>query len=262
MIFLKLGGSLITVKDEAETARPEVLARIATEIAGFITEQPEQRLLLGHGSGSFGHAAAARHKLGGPDEPGDWEAYWEVWAAARRLHDLVMQALIEAGLPAISMPPSASGLSADGKLEQLAVEPIEHALRAGLLPVVQGDVIFDRHRGAAIISTEAVFAFLAKRLRPDRLLLAGAEAGVYADYPDRQQLLDELTRRDLAGLPLLGAAEADVTGGMRDKVERSLQLVEALPGLDAWIFSGHEPGSVTRALAGQPTGTRLRAASD
>ena len=61
MQFLKLGGSLITDKDTAHTPRIDVIDRIAGEIKKYLVEHPQDSLLLGHGSGSFGHVPAAKY---------------------------------------------------------------------------------------------------------------------------------------------------------------------------------------------------------
>ncbi|MCK4693468.1 MAG: hypothetical protein KAT23_07545, partial [Anaerolineales bacterium] len=109
MILLKLGGSLITDKQRPETPRPQVLSRLAKEIAQAKQEQPELQLVVGHGSGSFGHTAAARYGTHlGASSAADWLGFAKVWAAAQRLNRLVIDALIEVGLPAIAFPPSAS----------------------------------------------------------------------------------------------------------------------------------------------------------
>ena len=50
--------------------------------------------------------------------------------------------------------------------------------RTGSVPVVFGDVALDEVRGGTIISTEEIFAWLAVRLRPQRVILAGEVAGV------------------------------------------------------------------------------------
>lgn len=55
------------------------------------------------------------------------------------------------------------------------------ALANGILPVVYGDVVFDEVRGGTILSTEDLFQHLAHQLHPERVLLAGLEAGVWAD---------------------------------------------------------------------------------
>jgi isopentenyl phosphate kinase len=255
MIFLKLGGSLITFKDQPDTARLEVLERLAGEVAGARRGQPELAILIGHGSGSFGHVAAARQRthLGGDN----WLGFAEVWRAANHLHRLVIDALIAAGLPALSFPPSASAIARSGTPIQLAVEPIRRSLEAGLVPVVQGDVAFDEVQGTTILSTEAVFEFLVPRLLPDRVLLAGIEGGVYRDFPRNSLLAEIVTEADLQGPSLASSAATDVTGGMADKVRHALSMAAARPGIDVRIFSAEEPGSLRSALLGSTPGTRV-----
>ena len=61
MLFLKLGGSLITDKHTPRTPRPDVLARLMQEITEARAARPGMRIVLGHGSGSFGHVEAKRY---------------------------------------------------------------------------------------------------------------------------------------------------------------------------------------------------------
>jgi len=134
MIFLKLGGSLITEKSQTETARLEVIDRLATEIQDVRRENPELTILLGHGSGSFGHHAAAKFGTHhGVSTIEDWKGVAAVWKAANMLHRFVMDSLLAAGLPVISFPPSASAIAKDGELISLAIQPIQHALLKGLI---------------------------------------------------------------------------------------------------------------------------------
>jgi isopentenyl phosphate kinase len=258
MIFLKLGGSLITEKSKINSARLGVIDRIANEIAAFHREGPETALLLGHGSGSFGHAAAAKAQTkSGAAGRQQWEGFTDVWAAAHALNRLVVDGLRRAGVPALSLPPSASAVCQNGELVQMAVEPIERTLAAGVIPVVYGDVAVDRQLGATIVSTEQVLAYLVDPLRPSRMLLAGIETGVYADYPSRHELLATLSPADLQAITLQGADSADVTGGMADKVRRTLDLAARFPSLEIRIFSGRGPGTIRSALNGEPLGTRI-----
>jgi len=60
-VFLKLGGSLLTDKTQSEAVRLHVVRRMAKEIADAMARKPQLRLIIGHGSGSFGHVAAARY---------------------------------------------------------------------------------------------------------------------------------------------------------------------------------------------------------
>ena len=258
MIFLKLGGSLITDKGEAETPRLDVLARLAQEIAEARSQQPEVRLLLGHGSGSFGHPEAARHGTrAGARSPEDWRGFQKVWWSAHRLHRHVLDSLAQAGLPVLSFPPSTSALCDAGELMEMATGPIIRSLEARLLPLVQGDVAFDRSWGATIVSTEQAMGYLARLLRPSRVLLAGAEAGVYARFPATAPPLGMLSRGDLAAVKVGASVSADVTGGMADKVDWGLRLAAEMPGVEVRIFSGSIAGNVRGALLGGSPGTLL-----
>lgn len=258
MIFLKLGGSLITDKAVRERARPQVIERLAIEIREALLAKPETRLLIGHGSGSFGHPAAARFgTLDGARTGDEWRGFAEVWSAAHRLHRIVLDALTGAGLSVLSFPPSANAIANRGEIVEMADEQIRRALKAGLIPLVHGDVAFDRSRGATILSTERVLTHLANVLHPSRILLAGIEEGVYRDYPARHQLLSELSQAMLPEIRLETAESTDVTGGMEHKVQQAFQLAHADPQAEVRIFSGETSGNLQAALLGYALGTRI-----
>ena len=260
--LLKLGGSLITDKASTHTPRPAVLERLADEIAAARQQDPGLNLVLGHGSGSFGHVPARRYGTRqGVHSFAEWRGFVEVWREAAALNHLVLHALDAAGLPAISLPPSASVTADDGKVLSWDLSPIQAALRTGILPVIYGDVVFDLTRGGTILSTEDLFAHLAGELRPSRILLAGLEPGVWADYPANTRLVPEITPQNFAAMTtaVSGSAVTDVTGGMASKVLESLSWVQTVPGLQVLIFSGEEPGVVGEALAGKAVGTLIHA---
>ncbi len=256
--FLKLGGSLITDKDNPHTARMETLHRLAEEIREAQIALPNVRLIIGHGSGSFGHIPAKRHGTRqGVRTQAEWEGFVEVWKQARDLNQIVLDAFDQAGIPAIAFPPSAIIQSAGGKPAIVQAEPIKSALLAGLTPVVAGDVIFDTISGGTIFSTEDVFMALAGEIVPDRILLCGKDEGVCQDYPDCQQILPKIapaTYHQVHGT-VNGSSSVDVTGGMREKVEIMLNLVEKYPASQAVIFSGLLPGNLFEVLMGNIHGT-------
>jgi isopentenyl phosphate kinase len=261
LVFLKLGGSLITDKTRPHTPRLDVLQRIAGELAAARQADPGLRLVLGHGSGSFGHVPAKRYGTRqGVQGPQGWLGFVEVQREAAALNQHVMQALAQAGMPALPLPPSAAALAIDGQVSDWPLEPLQRALQHGLLPVIYGDVVFDTVRGGTILSTEDLFDYLAPRLRPSEVLLAGLEPGVWADFPACTRLLDVLSEADLASGALCvgGSAAVDVTGGMSGKVQQGLALARRLPGLQVRIFSALPPGSILQALSGAPVGTLLQ----
>ncbi len=256
LFFLKLGGSLITDKATPRTLRAGVLARLMDEIAAALADSNVQ-LVLGHGSGSFGHVEGKRYDTrSGVRTSEGWRGFADVQAAAALLNRHVIDAARVAGLPVLNCPPSASAVCDDGKLVELAVEPIRAALDHGLVPVVQGDVAIDRARGGTIVSTEDVFGYLAPRLKPQRILLAGRDAGVLSHWPDGELVTDIVDGMAIQA----GASQAtDVTGGMVAKIHETLATIRAVPELTALIFSGDVPGRVATALKGEAVvGTVLR----
>lgn len=258
LTFLKLGGSLITDKTSPRTPRLDVLRRLADEIASALEGQPLLDIFLGHGAGSFGHVSANQHGTRrGVKTPEQWNGFAEVWWDVATLNHLVLEALRSAGLPAISFPPSASVTTEDGKITRWDLEPLKAALRAGLLPVIHGDVVFDVQQGGTILSTEDLLLYLARFMQPQRLLLAGIEPGVWADFQTRSQIVPEITIANISEIaPELGESAAiDVTGGMESKVEQCLELAQDIPQIEIVIFSGDEPGVLLEVLLGARIGT-------
>jgi isopentenyl phosphate kinase len=133
--------------------------------------------------------------------------------------------------------------------------PMKQVLKAGLVPLVYGDVAVDAVQGFTIISTEQIFDNIARELQPTRIILAGIVDGVYnADprkYPDASRYKEiTLDNWEEVSRVLSGSHGTDVTGGMFSKVRDMFHLVLAQPPLQVQILSGESPGDVASALAG------------
>lgn len=264
LVFLKLGGSLITDKRRYETPRPAVIARAAKEIRAALQAKPDLQLLLGHGSGSFGHFLADRYKVQQGNLE-DWQGYAETGAAAQRLNRLVTDALLSEGVPVVSLQPSASAWCDDGELVEMAIDPVAELLHRGAVPLVYGDVALDRTRGCTIVSTEQIFICLAQSLRPQRIVVAGEVAGVYSGDPQRDtivRLIPEITSRNYAEIERMLSTSfgVDVTGGMLGKVRTLYGLVVEQPNLTVRIITGRRSDLIERALVDPDLaeGTALR----
>ncbi len=264
MIFLKLGGSLITDKERPQTPRLDTLRDLSTQIATARAHDPNLLLLIGHGSGSFGHVAAKKYATrDGLDKNSSSADYWrgftEVGHEAAALNKIVMDALREATIPAVAIPPSGSVTAQNGEVKIWDLRPIKSALKKGIIPVIHGDVIFDEVLGGTILSTEDLFMYLAREMRPQRILLAGLEDGIYADFPARKHKVESVTPtsyKEIRGS--IGASVGtDVTGGMDSKVSQMLALVEKNPALEVVLFSGEKENALERALQGKKLGTLI-----
>jgi isopentenyl phosphate kinase len=171
-----------------------------------------------------------------------------------------MDALQAAELPTLTFSPSGTVITQNGQVNSWNLNPIKSALQAGIIPVLYGDVVFDTHLGGTILSTEDIFLHLARELHPQRILLAGIDEGVWADYPTCTKIIPSITPDTWENLApsITGSAATDVTGGMASKVRQMIKLVRENPALDVFIFNGEQPGNVVNALIGKPLGTRLQ----
>lgn len=201
LTFLKLGGSLITDKDHAHTAQIDQIDQLLSQLKTFLDENPQNRVLLGHGSGSFGHHAAKQYDTrDGVSSPEDWHGFAEVWNEAHALNQIVMERATNLGLHPICFPLSSSVMTNDHQISDWETTSIQSALANGLLPIVYGDVSFDSKLGGTIVSTEEQFQYLAKELKPGRILLTGIEPGIWRDYPNCAELVPLLKKTNLSDI--------------------------------------------------------------
>lgn len=265
---VKLGGSLLTDKSTRERLRPGVLKRLVSEIRSA-RERGADPLMLAHGSGSFGHFAAAGTPLaavGGALEAAAGEralaltsAIARTQDAAARLHRVVCGALLEAGLTPFSIAPSALFVEDSGA--EHAARVLAASVRAELLPVVYGDVVLSAEGGAAIWSTERVLVELASALGERGLIMAvvhwlGTTAGILDDAGETLPMVSTTTL-SMARAAAGSSAGVDVTGGMRLRLDTAWKLAQR--GVRSWIYDGRVPGALEEALMGrQPLGTEVR----
>jgi isopentenyl phosphate kinase len=257
--LVKLGGSLITDKKVESSFRREVMNRIAQEIAFVLEKQPDLQLVIGHGSGSFGHFAATRYKtIRGVQTREEWRGFAEVATVAAELNYLVSKSLYEAGVPVWRVQPSASAICADGVIQGMALEPLITAVQSGIVPLVYGDVAIDTVRGGTIISTETIFTYLVEHLPVKQVLLVGEVGGVYDSSGDVIERIDPSNfeaMREFIG----GSAGTDVTGGMLTKVSDMFALAQKLEGLEIRIIDGTQPDLLRQSLLGEAQfGTLIR----
>lgn len=256
LVFVKLGGSILTDKTRPEAVDAALLGRVAATLADCLRQDRQLRLLIGHGGGSFGHYWAARYAThrGVRDAQG-WEGVARVADAMGRLNRLVVGALLEAGIQAVGVQPSASALAHAGALRELATTALEGMLAAPLTPVIYGDVVLDSAQGATIVSTEALFAYLAPRLQPQRIVLLG-ERGVFTADPRRDPQARLIARIDPGNIATVlqqvgGSHGTDVTGGMAAKVRQMWQVITAQPDLEV-VLIGAEEAAIRAAVLGGP----------
>ncbi|MFH1424932.1 MAG: isopentenyl phosphate kinase [archaeon] len=254
LVFIKLGGSAITFKDQPGKANFKVLDRSAAEIAEIAIDY---NLLVGHGGGSFPHPVAQEYKVQEGIKICGTKGFVETQNAVRKINSLVVKSLVDKGVPVVPIQTSACAVMSKGEITEMYLDPIKEALKNRMVPVLNGDVLFDLTTGCGIASTEMIFNYLAKKLGPKRIILGANVDGVYAGGADGGKLIARIDknnkRKIIEELKEVEPAVPDVTGSMAHKVEELYNLSKLDIGIQ--IVNMLKEGYLKRAVQGEHLGT-------
>jgi isopentenyl phosphate kinase len=259
LTILKLGGSVITVKEKPMTPNTEAITRLANEI-GKANITP---LIIVHGGGSFGHYLATKYHLErGYYRPEQIFGLSETHYAMLVLNRLVLGELIKQEIPVVSIQTSACFYLENGRISSIRIDQIAGFLKLGLTPLLYGDVVLDSKRGFAILSGDQIVSRLAIDFKAKRMIIGVNVDGLYTSDPFENpdaELIREITTGELRkGKWEIGPAKTkDVTGGMMGKIRELIPAVEK--GTIAIIVNAAKPGRIYKALKGEPViGTVIR----
>lgn len=219
MKILKIGGSVITDKENFEKVNEEALNEICSAIA-----EKYRDLILVHGAGSFGHPHVKKFGLSDP------LSIAKIHNACVRLNEIVCRRLIEFKVPAVGM-------------HQISCDflKISELLKKGFLPVLHGDVNLD----FGITSGDDLVVELAERFKANRIGFATNVDGIFVNGEIAKTFTREMKADDLG--------KEDATGKMSRKIEKIFSLKHKCR---IFIFKGTEE-NVKRFLSGESIGTEV-----
>jgi isopentenyl phosphate kinase len=251
MVVLKVGGSVVTVKEKPFTPNNDAITRLAEEIKRAKVE----KLILIHGGGSFGHPLAKKYKIKeGFNDAAQIVGFSETRQAMTQLNKIILDTLLRRGVPAVTVQPSAFITTHNGRIKQMKTETIQGLLKLGLTPVLYGDAVLDSTLGFTILSGDQLAAKTALHLDAKLLVIGIDEDGLYTADPKTDpsaRLIQRITPEELKKLQskIGGSRATDVTGGMLGK---TLELMPAAThGIEAIIVNALKPNNVYKALKGE-----------
>jgi len=256
--ILKLGGSVITIKEKPLTANLKAIERLSHEIS----EAKVSRLILIHGGGSFGHPLARQYALKeGYKEKSQLVGFSKTRQAMGTLNKLVVDALIRQNIAAVGLQPSAFVVTNSGRISCIEEQPIRKLLEIGLIPVLYGDAVLDFVLGFTILSGDQLAAFLAMKLGASQIILGIDVDGLYTSDPKSDtsaRLVRHISLRELRNMQheIEEAKVTDVTRGMLGKILELMPAVEK--SIPALIVNAARPNNIYKALKGEKvTGTTI-----
>lgn len=278
-VVVKLGGAAVTEKGEEERLASGRLAGAAAAVASAYEAWRRRGagVVVVHGAGSFGHQHARRSGVarGSACLAEDAAVRLGVVATRRavvKLSGLVVDALVDAGVPAVAVSPLGGWKTSGAHVACENVDCVRGLLAAGLVPVLHGDVVLDDRQGVAVLSGDTIVARLAQELGPSRSVFLTDVDGIFDRPPSEAgaKLLPEIAVAAASGewaavpgrddgaaeAPRFESADHDVTGGIATKVAeaskvagRGVPVAIARAGSDA-AARALSPGALRRGFGG------------
>jgi len=250
MEILKLGGSVVTHKDRPKTANTDAIKRLASEVA---TAGP-RKLVVVHGGGSYGHPLAKEYDISaGYSSPRQLVGFSLTHQAMVELNRIVVEAFLDAGVPAVSVAPSSFIVTEDRRIVDVDFSIVSRAVESNMVPILYGDAVLDFTRRFTILSGDQLTARLATDLGASRIVFGVDVDGVYTANPKLvkdARLIEELSLSQIRGMIHIGEAlSTDVTGGMLGKINEASAAVDA--GVEVQLVNALKPGVINGALQGE-----------
>lgn len=258
--LIKLGGSVVTVKERLTTYSTLVVKSLAAEVRNYLAGGSGRRVVIVHGGGSFGHIKARKFALlGGLKESSQIRGFAEVRNDMRVLNGRIVAALIDAGAPAVSIPAETIVSISGGHVSAENFSLIDNAVERGFVPVTFGDAVFDSTIGFTVISGDVLMRSLSSHLRPAVTVFCTDVDGVFDSNP--RIVRDARLVRQLTPSTAVTAGSSDrddVTGEMGGKLSVLFDIAGKC--IRTYVVNGRVKGRLSSALENKvETGTEVLA---
>lgn len=252
--IIKLGGSAITEKGKSTgVARYDVIKNICIEIADFLSKNPNHKVILINGAGSFAHPIAKKYNLHLGLTEKNINGFFECHKGVKEINDIIVTTLNEHGVPALPIHPLSCALCSNGKISTLSTKNLKQLIKNRFVPVLHGDIVADSGSGMSILSGDQIVVYLGTKLNAESIGYASIEDGVYDGLGN---IVPEINHENFSEIKkYIGeSGNVDVTGGMFAKVSELLS--PEAPAI-SYIFNGTTPGNLTKILLGEHIGTKI-----
>lgn len=243
MIYIKLGGSLITPKREGRRElREEVIRSFSRDLKELIADF---RFFLAHGAGPYGHEPVLRYGLNSGINEENRIGASETMVGVSELNVLVARVMTEEGIPVVPFP-ARSIFHRNGRV-LCNLAQVRRFLDSGFVPLTHGDLILDGERGVYVLSADEI---------PMHLLDLGLEQAIFLiDEPgvldDEGNVIPVIGKTHLEGIR---SAFLDATGSIRGKLETAIKLAGL--GVEVRIAGYKGRGDLIKAINGE-LGTKV-----
>lgn len=260
LIIIKLGGSIITYKNSlVPKARTYVIKRLAREIKQIL-ERNKYQIIIVHGAGSFGHPLSKKYALQkGMHTDKEKLNFCVVDSLILKLNSIIIQSLIEQGIPAVGLPSHSFIQTNQGIMPNFNCDLIREYLNLNITPVFFGDAVLDKKWNCTALSGDTLIPYLATQFKAAKAIFLSDVDGVFDKNPKQYSnahLIPKVTGNNLNAVlkGLTASGTADVTGQMKGKI---LSIKKKLAGISVFIANGLHDQVLQKIIQGESVGTEI-----
>jgi isopentenyl phosphate kinase len=254
LIIVKMGGSVVTVKDSPLTANPTAIDGISKILVEL---RKKYKIIIVHGGGSFGHYWSVKYDMHTKALPYSDEGVSVVHASMIQLNHIIIENFIKNGLKPYTLQPSTfvnRGVPDSNRIESI----LDITTDNDIIPVTFGDVIHTTENKFSILSGDTIMSLLATKLHPRYCMFLSNVDGLFGDF-NKGDLIHEVQLDSLDRLKIINDTQTlspdtnsssfDVTGGMKRKVTESIPIVRSRTPV--YFLNGFKPQRMLDILEGK-----------
>jgi len=248
--ILKMGGSLITNKNEPFSLRKKILRNVVSEIIAS-----GKKIIIIHGGGAFGHPTAKKYDINsGKNLSIENQIYGlaKTHSVMTELNKYVVDEFIKKEIPAMSIQTSCIFIQDLVKGIELNADIIKLLLDLGIIPILYGDILLNRNGDFSIISGDTIILKLCEslgNLQLSKVIFAMEEDGLYIEIPETGEITlaerieyEQINTLNLANL----GKKIDITGGITIKLNNIKKILNL--GIPVQLVNGLKEDNIEKAL--------------
>ncbi len=260
LTIIKLGGALLTDKSVPYTSTNAIIKEMAREIKECIDSGLIEDLIIVHGVGSFGHPPVLEHKLHhGFQGTHQLIPLSQTQLSVNKFRIFLTNELIDVGIPVNLLHSSSIFASEKMRISDFFLDSIKGFLSIGMVPLIGGDMIFDKNMGFCVGSGDQISTLLSKELMADRMIFATDVSGIHEKDPKLvpdSPIIKNLNVKDLEEVinNMDNSILKDASGAMKGKLKSLVALKDQiLNGFEISIISMNSYGNLISLLKGELT---------
>ena len=228
IIVLKIGGSVITHKNrKGGYLRRKLFDDIAKNLKKLLDSNCSFHLVLIHGAGSVGHQLAHKYKLkdGAKKDPKKWRGSTVTRLQTQRMHTSLLETLTKCKLPVVYARTSSMVIHKNKKISWFGNDVFREMLRHDRIPLLYGEMVFDKDLGMSICSGDAIAAHLAQNYPVEKIFFASDVDGIFNKDPYKHKDAELIKRINLKKVfskkvELSSSHSIDTTDGLQGKLKQ------------------------------------------